>query len=428
MIVDDLRRSFAEGQCEVSARVRRGGSEELRLWYRFPEELAPDQLDGSPFLVGSILWAMRHGEDITVDAPVSPRLLANLERIVAVYWSLFPSQTRRISVMAPEAVAPEPGHVLTACFFSRGVDSWYAVLTALEDDPQQPPLTHVVFSPDFLPDGWRRERVREKTAGAVAAAEQTGCRVLRVYTNQKRDFRGAQLAASALAMGVARMLIPSGYMHGEIMPCGTHPVLDWRFSTERTEIIHYGDANRLTKHGRVAQSQLALDTLNVCRFNRGEGDRNCGRCEKCLRTMLELHAVGALDRGPAFDQPLDPRGVAGMRKRLGTNRHHWVEVLHALGDSTRDLELAAAVRLAIAQSDLRSAAYTLREAAADPALEAVVSDLPAATRRAHDLALWSHELTRPRTGNGRGEWRERLALRLRPTAASGQTDVADPDR
>jgi hypothetical protein len=405
MIIDDLRCRPLDGQCEISARVRRGDNEHLRLWWRFPERFTPAHLDGSPFLAGALLWAMRHREDVTVDAPVSGRLLASAEGIVAVYRSLFPDQVGEISIAAPTA-NPPPSTDATGCFFSRGVDSWYGALTALEDDPQSPPLTHLVFSPDFFPvDQWPRRVLKAKSAATVDAALRTGCRVVQVETNLKRDFGGAQLSSTALALGLSRVLIGSGAMHGEIVPAGTHPALDHRFSTERTQVVHYGDANRLDKVARIARSRDAMETLHVCRANSATDDRNCGRCEKCLRTMLELHVAGALDGCPAFTEPLTPAAVAGLRKPLG-RRHQWVEVLHALRNGNGDRELAAAVRLVIAQNDLRKSSTLLSEAASDPSLARIDPALGPAARRATELSMLAHRTIDPAAP---GRWRELLA-------------------
>jgi hypothetical protein len=418
MIIDDLRRRPLDGQCEISARVRRGDNEQLRLWWQFPERFEPADLDGSPFVAGALLWAMRHREDVTVDAPVSARLLAGLEGIMAVYRSLFPEQVANVSITAPPA-SPPPATDATGCFFSRGVDSWYAVLTALEDDPQSPPLTELVFSPDFFPvDRWPRDVLRAKSAATVAAARRTGCRVVEVETNLKRDFGGAQLTSTALALGLSRMLIGSGAMHGEIVPAGKHPALDRRFSTERTQVVYYGDANRLDKIARIARCQVAMETLHVCRANSATDDRNCGRCEKCLRTMLELHVAGALDGCPAFAEPLTPVAVASLRKQLG-RRHQWVEVLHALANGNGDRELAAAVRLVIAQNDLRKSSSLLSEVAADPSLARIDRALGPAARRATELSMLAHRTIDPAAPGRMRELLARARHALRVPASRG---------
>lgn len=408
VIVDDLQRRLDGGQCEISARVRRGESEQLRLWFRFPEEFAPQQLDGSPFLAAVLVWAMRHREDIAVDAPVSPRLLAGLDGIFSMYSSFFPGEMRAVSVDAPRG-EPSAASEVTGCFFTRGVDSWYAVLAALEDDPQEPPLTNLIFCPDFLPvDRWPDELVRAKTEETRRAAELTPCRFIEVFTNQKRDFRGHQLVAMALALGFTRMLIPSGGMRGELRPRATHPELDPRFSTERTRIVHYGDASRIQKVARIARSPQALATVHVCRYNQSADSENCCRCEKCLRTMIQLHALGA-DASAAFKDPLDPRVVAGMSKEI-KHPHQWVDLLHALGDSAEDRRLAAAIRLVIMRADLRNAYERLREMGSDPELAGVREDLPRTLQDTHEAVRHMHRALHPDAHRrGRWEW-----LRLAP--------------
>jgi hypothetical protein len=389
MIVDDLRRTTVDGLCEISARVRSDAGEMPRLYYRFPEEYAPERLDGSPFLAGLLVWAMRAREDLTLDAPVSPRLLEGLDGIFGVYESFFPGEMRPVSVTAPAGEPPRPVP-LTGSFFTRGADSWYAVLAALEDDPQTPPLTHLVFCPDFLPvDRWPRGLVEAKTRGTREAGELTGCSVVDVYTNQKREFRGHQLVAMALALGFERMLIPSGGMRGELRPRATHPDLDPRFSTERTRIVHYGDASRMQKLARIARSEPAMATLHVCRYNQSEDDVNCGRCEKCVRTMLQLHTLGALERCPAFREPLDHRRVATMTKEI-KHPHQWVDILHALGDSPEDRRLAAAVRLVIARAELRNAYEQVQKYSGDPELASVRADFPDAVDTAYRTVRLVH--------------------------------------
>ena len=386
LVVDDLRQATADGMCELSARVRSSQAEERRLWFSFPEEFAHSRLDGSAFLAAPLVWCMRHGENLRVDAPVSPRLLASVDEIIRVYRSFFPGEMASIEVRAPAGEPPPPTDI-TGSFFSGGVDSWYGVLTALEDDPQTPPLTHLVFSRDFYPrHAWSDDVVNDRAEATSRAAAPTGCRFVEVATNQKRDFGGPQLTAMALALGFRRMLIPSGVMRGELYPKVTHPVLDYRFSSERTEIVHYGDANRLDKTARVARSRHVLETLFVCRV---KDDRfletNCCRCEKCVRTMLELHVAGALENAPTFSLPLDPHAVTQLRIRPSRS-HQWLETLHALGTGRQDRELATAMRLVIARSALHHAYHELDDVFGDPELANLAPTLPESIDRARELA------------------------------------------
>jgi hypothetical protein len=368
MIVDDIKHTALDGQCEISGRLRseRGGLEVERLWFRVPEEYAAaGDLDASPLLSGTLVWCLRNREDLHVDGPVSPRLLGQIEEITAVLRSFFPRAIRPIRVEAAPK-APSAGRELTASFFTRGLDSWFAVLEALEDSHLHPPLTHTVYCPTFNAKGWSPE-LREAKARAVReASTRVGLELIRLETNVNRVVGHGQFAM-AHALGFSSHLIASGDMRGGLIPRGLHPDLDPRFSTERTRIIHYGDASRIQKTDRVARSRPALETLDVCQYDYLEQDRNCGRCEKCLRTMLELHALGALERCPVFDEPLRVANVAQIDDVRGS-RQAWLEAQHALGDGDFDRQLAAAVRMVIFRSDLRFAASRAETLSKNPAL------------------------------------------------------------
>ncbi len=357
MIVDRFRREVEAGAYEISARMRPEGADaqELRLWFRFPERFAPPgDLDASPFLPPALAWCLRRGERLVIEGPVSPRLLGELDEIMGVYRSFFPGAISGPVAVEAQPCEPSAGSELTASFFTRGVDSWFGVLTALDDPTLAPPLTHAVYAPGFNSRAWSDELRDAKTEATREAAARVGLELIRLDSNISDEF-GRGLFGAALALGFANMLIPSGNMRGEIVRQGTHPHLDPRFSTERTEILHYGDASRLQKVERLARSEAALDTIRVCRYDHLEGDRNCGHCEKCLRTMLELHVAGALERSPAFDEPLRLSNVAAVKK-LQTVRHSWLEIQNALGDSPQDRRLSAAVRMVIFRNDLRFAA------------------------------------------------------------------------
>jgi hypothetical protein len=417
VIVDRLNQRVADGRYELSARIRPRRGAERRLWFRFPEAFAPaaGDPDASPFLVALVAWSMRHGEDLELEAPVSPMLLGASREIVSVYKSLRPAEMREVAISAPEAEPPASNEI-TACYFTRGADSWYAVLTALEDEPQTPPLTHAVFSPDFLSEECDEAYVRNAVAGARRAAESLGLEVIHAETNVRREVRGAQLAATALALGPVRMLVPSGAMRGEIVPAGTHPALDHRFSTERTRVVHFGDASRLAKVRRIAHSDLALHDLRVCRVEDVEDDRNCCRCEKCLRTMVELHIAGALERSRSFDLPLTPEAVARLTLRL-TRRHQWIDSLHTLGSSRFDRRLTAAIRVMLTRSDLLSAFDQAKALAADPEAPGLGHGLPFLTARTRDLAWLVHRLL----GGAVGAWlADGAGLRVAARRARGQ--------
>jgi hypothetical protein len=157
----------------------------------------------------------------------------------------------------------------------------------------------------------------------------------------------------------------------------------------------------------VARSPVARRWLRVCHRRT---ERNCGRCEKCLRTMAELHVVGALADCPTFECGLDPAAVATTSTGVG-GRVHWSEVLSALGPGRWDRELGGAIELAMLKSELKEARARVTAlggggpaaGAALPAgaeVRAARRALRAAMRSLDDLASTAYPLTRPSAAPG----------------------------
>ena len=114
-------------------------------------------------------------------------------------------------------------------------------------------------------------------------------------------FRGPVLAAIAHAFSnrLAVLSIAATYDLAYLDLWGSHPLLDPNYSSVDLRIRHDGLAlSRLKKVEIIKDWDIALNHLRVC--NQGHryepGKLNCGRCEKCIRTALELLVVDRLDR------------------------------------------------------------------------------------------------------------------------------------
>jgi hypothetical protein len=118
---------------------------------------------------------------------------------------------------------------------------------------------------------------------------------------------GAALAAvgHAATSGPAYLFVGGTYQVANPVPVGSHPAVDGLFSSQRLTVIHDGSRfSRLEKVRDLVSWPAALAALRVCPGNAGDRP-NCGRCEKCLRTRLELLAAG-VDETAAFGPSLTP--------------------------------------------------------------------------------------------------------------------------
>ena len=101
------------------------------------------------------------------------------------------------------------------------------------------------------------------------------------------------------------------------MPWCNHPATTPEFSSFDVEIRQDGiEATRAQKAGAIADWDITCRFLRVCTKN-PEHQLNCGRCEKCVRTRLELLAFGGADELPAFaGQPLKADDILAMQIRM----------------------------------------------------------------------------------------------------------------
>lgn len=305
-----------------------------------------DWLDtsGTPWVPTLIQLAGAIGERLILEAPVSPRLLAATP-LVARQWKRWWSTTAAdvVADAAPADVAP-PGSETLGCF-TRGIDSWFAALS-LTAPGAEPALTRLLYAPD-LDRHYAPPRRREAVRRTREAAERLGLPLLVVLEHDARelldpfvvwdDSHGSVLAGIALALGggVATFVVPGTHDRAHLMPHGSHPDVDPLWSTERTRIhYHAADVGRSAKVRAVAASPIALPRIKVCW--EADVDGNCGRCEKCLRTMLQLAMANAgAGTGDAlpFDAPLTMTAFSALPSPLPTRmRPHFTEIYDAMPD------------------------------------------------------------------------------------------------
>lgn len=163
--------------------------------------------------------------------------------------------------------------------------------------------------------------LRAKAAAAARdAAAALGKPLLEIETDVRdaldihwEHYHGCALAAIGhlLRYQVGTVLIPASYTFGDQVPWGSHPALDHLWSSERVRFVHDGASmTRFARTEEISRSDVALQHLRVC-WQNPDGAYNCGRCPKCLRTMIALRVCGALERCVTLPDELD---LAAVRK------------------------------------------------------------------------------------------------------------------
>jgi hypothetical protein len=320
VLVDDIRLEARDEQWELSGRVTmdRIDTHDLRIWFRFPGEYSTGEVDASPFVPGLLATSMWWNENLIIDGPVSARLLGAAPVAMRRYRDFYPSLTVVPLSASPRKLAGKP--TATACFFTRGVDSWYSALTNVESvSGSRPRLTHLLHVPgiDWKLTAPTHARV---LAATRAAAAGIGCELVLVETNLRAFIErfqpwdvthGGALAGIGLVLGArfSHLLIASTFPLYRVLPWGSHPTLDPLWSTEQTEIVHdAADVSRVDKQCFLVDHPHAFSNLKVC--YEADTESNCGVCEKCMLTMVGLRVAGVREHLAAFAVPLQARRLA----------------------------------------------------------------------------------------------------------------------
>jgi hypothetical protein len=316
----------------------------------------PPSSSGEVGLALGLLPAMWFGGSLEVGGSVPGPLLSAVSRVQEVFLSwdragaIRPVGLRPVEVRAVSSPPAGPRAAGVGCFFSGGVDSFYTLIKHRRE------ITDLVVVHGFdvpLSAGSLRRSLSE-AAGDVARA--LGKRVIEVVTDARslgewkvtwNHYFGCVLVAVAygLAARLGRVYQGTGHTYANLLPDGAHPILDAPWSQGPVEIVSDGaESTRTQKLAVLADDPLAMRWLRVCWENR-EGTYNCGRCEKCLRTQVALHAVGALERCRTMPHALELGALCGVR--FGSVGFMWREMLRDLEIMNADPTVVRAVRRAL---------------------------------------------------------------------------------
>lgn len=321
------------------------GAKKHDLYYRSADCELTGNLEA--FLAAALLPCMKQRATCVADGTVSPQFLSGIQEIQAVFHSWKPGlKPIEIQGVTPQVTArPEAERV--GVFFSGGVDSFYSFLKNRDE------ITDLIFIQGFdIPR--ERQSIRSQASEMVRkVGKHFNKGVIEVETNVRSILdqylfwgysHGAAMASVGLllAQQFKRIYIAASYTEPTLVPFGSHPHLDPLWSSETLEFVHDGlEISRVGKIALLAEHDIALQSLRVCLTNPG-GAYNCGRCEKCLRTMTYLRVHGVLDRCTTFSQPLDIRRVA--RLKATSTFFPFEESLKILEERQTDPELADALR------------------------------------------------------------------------------------
>jgi hypothetical protein len=292
------------------------------------EGVSPEETSPGPeaFAIRGALAAFHANERrVLVHGSLCPRLRDGLRTALRTLRSWYSPEREEPAIEATGGfrilpqVAPQ-----AALFLSGGSDSLCALRTNRENYPSNHPSSFrvAIFLPTFgmQLEAFSSPRVvnllsRQKRAiGEIA--RRTGLRVISASLlagelGEDSSFSSTCSHSSHLAAAghlfsplLSSVSMAAGYDVTDLTPWGSHPLLDPNYSSSSLEVRHeeFG-FTREERVAAVARWNEILPLLLVCSEGPVEpGVTNCGRCEKCVRTMIALLLVDRLAKDGPFRQ------------------------------------------------------------------------------------------------------------------------------
>jgi len=339
-----------------------------------------------------LIPAMSLGLPIYSDGPIAPGTVDNLERIQALLAVTLPS-LRCVPIHAPSrplVTDPKRG---VAAYFSGGVDSFQAIHQhALE-------ITRLIYMEGFdvdLHQASHRLLVRKRMA---EAADELGL-PLSVVESNARHFLDRYLwwgnsypimlgAIAQLFVGHhAKTWVGSSTSWIALNDGRETSWLQMQFSLDDHEVAISGLhlIERPQKLASMRGFTPMLNHLRVC-WDMPSGLLNCGTCDKCIRTLASLDAVGLTGQCKTLPSQVPWDLLSGLEVKSPRNIYIWQVIYDLTTDPYSRARLAPFMeRIHASQTNLEfwSSGKALTEATGWPLLARKLGKPMLATVAAND--------------------------------------------
>ena len=317
-----------DGTREQSAVVELPQGNRRTLWFRVPEKTPHGLTEhADPFAIAFIFGAMQWGAAMKIHGNVSHSLLANLDEFQLVWRCWEPERHQVVSLDADSEsearLSPEP-HAMSC--FSGGVDACFTAYRHSQNrcGRQRRDLRACLLVHGFDIDISKRDGFARAAANGRKILDSVGIPLLTMATNI-REFEIPWLYSFSTACAAAMAWFQPEFRYGMIasnerydyfQAIGSSPLTDVLFSSDAFAVIHDGAGyGRVDKINLVAEWAEALKFLRVC-WEGKDPDRNCGRCEKCVRTILDFRVNGH-PVPPSFEQDVTVADIEAVPPLTG---------------------------------------------------------------------------------------------------------------
>ena len=263
--------------------------------------------------------AMKNGYDIVCETPMTEQLHFQITEILIPTVCEAIPEFHKISITCPTESFPiskkcKPGGVGTA--LSCGVDSLYTILRHEKNIDSSFDITHFTFfyAGSSGVKGMDRTLLEERLSHVRKFAIKKGKPLVFVDSNIPEYFNDYDYLAS-VAYKCMGFVLALQKLFRYYFFSSSYKITEFHISAEACDYydrliaqcmsfagltfeIGGNGVSRGDKEEYLSNRPEVYDSLNIC----NKYSYNCCKCEKCIRTISSLYAIGKLDR---FDKVFD---------------------------------------------------------------------------------------------------------------------------
>lgn len=283
------------------------------VWCEVPVEFESLwDTSGYCFYTAGLLAAMRFGESIQFDIPISQEEAFNLDTLQRSYALWYPNHLQSIEMKwTLREPALVPRRKKRGIFFSSGLDALHTVYCVKNRSGYRYDDDEIYLVPvtgfDMYP--WQEGLIPVLHKNAETLAAHYGWKWLPLTTNVRYDFltacanrgdregyiwgklcgSGHSIVVNALAGGFDAMYLGSSWRSDLGFLASTSLTLDHFWASEKTRLHHTGsECFRIEKIRGLAREPELLKLMRCCYESSDPNMPNCGHCGKCVHTLAAL--------------------------------------------------------------------------------------------------------------------------------------------
>ena len=294
--------------------IIKSDKEDYKMWFevekKYEQYILKERADA--FVAAVLPYAIKKGLDIFVEDNISARLSYQLNKFIIPMFC----QKLKKKVITIEASTDNKRYNIAnavATGGSCGVDSLYTISQNINLKDQEFNLTHITYlnSGAFGDYGGEETRnlYKNRMQPIIEFSEANNFELVSIDSNISEflmlNFHATHTMRSLACILALQKLFSKYYYSSagydfnetkikldEDIAYSDILILEC-FTTEDTIFYYTGmETGRMGKVKEIVKYEPSYNVLNVCLDN---SVKNCGICQKCKRTMLELDSIGKLE-------------------------------------------------------------------------------------------------------------------------------------